>query len=349
MLALLEFPSSRPLGKAIRLPLTFRPINQEKMRMKKNWLIVAVCLALALGACKSDATNQSGAAGAGGNTQPTPAATAGTAQTEAPSPSGPNTPVKFPFSDFPAVETTAKAGEYVLCPSFNWIKDGSEKDIKDVTFIWYSQKLLAPDKEMSEVQFIGEKQKVPNAYIVPIPAGQRAKKGDIVLTWWQSGSGMNRAIVVDDADPTQPVVRYLDIEYDNPAKSRDGKTTIGQMDEKLKPDSFVRLSAPFEPGTATAIQDGAELKHGIVIREAGDKVFVKMIVGKVGVFDKSKCQPVPVVPSVKAGDKVKAERYGRFAPATVARVDARIGRVFVKHDGAPDSKESAVAFGDVMK
>ena len=160
---------------------------------------------------------------------------------------------------------------------------------------------------------------------------------------------MNRAIVVDDADPTQPVVRYLDIEYDNPAKSRDGKTTIGQMEEKLKPDSFVKINAPFEPGTATAIQDGAELKHGIVIRDAGDKVFVKLIVGHVGVFDKSKCQPVPVVPNVKAGDKVKAERYGRFAPATVTRVDSRIGRVFVKPDTASDGKESAIAFGDVMK
>ena len=139
--------------------------------MKKSLLITTLCLAFALSACKSDATNQNSA---GSNTQPTPAATTGTAHTETSSTSNPNAAVKFPFSEFPAVETTAKAGEYVLCPSFNWIKDGSEKDIKDVTFIWYSQKMLAPDKEMSEVQFIGEKQKVPNAYIVPIPAGRKS-------------------------------------------------------------------------------------------------------------------------------------------------------------------------------
>ena len=92
--------------------------------MNKSLLITTLCLAFALSACKSDATNQNGAASAGGNTQPTPAATTGTAQTETSSTSDPNAAVKFPFSDFPAVETTAKAGEYVLCPSFNWIKDG---------------------------------------------------------------------------------------------------------------------------------------------------------------------------------------------------------------------------------
>lgn len=254
---------------------------------------------------------------------------------------------KFPFADFPAVETTAKAGEVVLVPSFNWIMDATEKGGDKVTFIWYQQTMANPGKEMSEVKFMSNTHKVPNAYIVPIAPNGKAKKGDILLTWWQTGSGLQRAIVVDDANPSEPVVRYLDLSYDNPAKAKDGVTSIGQMEEKLKPNSFVKINAPMEPGSATAIQDGADMKHGQVIRVAGEKVFVKMFAGKVGVFDKSKCQPVPLVPDVKEGDSVKAERNGRFSAGKVSKVDAKIGRVWVKFDGS--DKDDVIAFGDVMK
>lgn len=259
----------------------------------------------------------------------------------------PNLQATFPFKDYPSAETTAKPGEVVLVPSYNWLQEVMTNDKK--TMIWYAQKMSAPDKEMSEVEYSvsREKKKVPNAYIVPIPAGGNAKKGDIVLTWWQSGSGMQRAIVVDDANPSQPVVRYLDLKYDNPAKSRDGKTTIGQMDEQLKPDSFVKINNPMDVGTSVAIQDGTKQKAGQIINVAGDKVFVRMFAGTIGVFAKSSCTPIPIVPSVKAGDKVKAPFVGTMNDATVVKVDEKIGRVFVKFENA--GKEEAVAFGDVIK
>ena len=77
--------------------------------------------------------------------------------------------------------------------------------------IWYTQEMVEPGEEMSEIKFMSEQKKVPNAYIVPIPAGQTAKKGDILLTWWQCGSGLQRAYVTDAADPKAPTVRYLDL------------------------------------------------------------------------------------------------------------------------------------------
>ncbi len=233
--------------------------------------------------------------------------------------------VKFPFADFPKVETTAKAGEYVIVPSYNWIKDAAEKGVDSTMFIWYVQKMAQPDKENSEVQFMQERKKVPNAYVVAIPPGQKAKNGDVILTWWQTGSGMNRAIVVDDKDPIAPIVRYLDIDYDNPAKSRDNVTTIGKMDEKIVPDSFFKIKE-WDAGTTVAIQDGANLKKGQVIRVAGDKVLVLQSVGKLKVYPKSACKPVPVVPNVKDGDRVKVPFVGTFKDATVSKVDAKIGR-----------------------
>lgn len=256
-------------------------------------------------------------------------------------------PVKFPYADFPAVETTAKAGDFVLVPSYNWLQDAATKGVDSTNFIWYTQKLAAPDKANSEVQFMSQRKKVPNAYIVAIPAGQKAQKGDIVLTWWQTGSGMQRAIVVDDADPISPVVRYLDIDYTNPAKSSDKSTTIGKMDEKIMPDTFVKLK-DWDAGTMVAIQDGANIKAAQLIRAAGDKILVLEGVGKLKVYPKASAKPIPLVPDVKTGDRVKAPQYGdKFANGTVSSVDAKIGRVFIKFDGS--SEEKAVSFGEILK
>ncbi len=251
--------------------------------------------------------------------------------------------VKFPF-DFPTAGTTAKKGERVLVPSYNWLVDAMEKGADKTTMIWYAQTMEEPGEEMSQVKFMSDVKKVPNAYIVPIPAGQTAKKGDILLTWWQTGSGLQRAIVTDAADPKAPTVRYLDLGYDNPAKSRDGKTTIGQMDEQIKPDTFVVIKNELEPGTSVAI--GSEMKHGQVIRVEGDKVFVILFAGKTGVFPKSDVKAVPLKPSIKAGDKVKAVWVGKFVDGTVSKVDGNIGRVWVKFDSP--AKEEVVAIGDIM-
>lgn len=310
--------------------------------MRKIILAVSI-LTIFLTACSKTETNGNSTANANsaGNS---PKNTA-TAQA---SPSiDPNLQATFPFKDFPAVDTSAKAGEVVLVPSYNWLQEATVKGADKVTMIWYSQKMSAPDKEMSEVEFMSDKKKVPNAYIVPIPAGQKAKNGDIVLTWWQSGSGMNRAIVVDDANPAEPVVRYLDIDYDNPAKSSDGKTTIGQMDEKLKPNTFVKINAPFDVGSMVAVQDGADQKSAQVIRVAGDKVFVNGFAGKIDVVDKSRCTPFPLISKAKEGEKVKAVWVNSLKEGTVTKVDPKIGRVFIKFD--VDGKEKAVSFGEVMK
>ena len=64
--------------------------------------------------------------------------------------------VKFPFADFPKTDTAAKPGEYVLAPSYNWVKDAADKGAESTSFIWYVQKMATPDKENSRTPvFIG--------------------------------------------------------------------------------------------------------------------------------------------------------------------------------------------------
>lgn len=253
-------------------------------------------------------------------------------------------PIVFPFKEFQSVPTDAKADEYVLVPSYEWIQEAAEKGVEDTTFIWYSQSMEKPGKDYSEVYFLGDVKTVPNAYIIAIPKGQEAKVGDQVVTWWQSGSGMQRAIVVDDKNPAEPVVRYLDLDYDNPAKSRDGKTTIGQMDEQLKPNSFF-VAKEMDPGTAVVI--GPDSRVARLIRQGPTHALVEGWAGRMQMHPISAVKPIPFKDSFSPGDKVQALSIGTLRPGTVSKVDARNGRVFVKFDFP--AEEKAIAFGNVQK
>jgi hypothetical protein len=318
--------------------------------MNHRPLLPFASLLLVIAATAACVTKDAGETGANGNGTTTINATPTVSANTTPAAEAPRSALKpgeIPFDGFPPVNTTALADEVVLAPSYNWIQEAATKGPDKVTFIWYNQKMVVPGEVESEVEFLQlGKAKIPNAYIIPIPAAQTVKTGDIVLTWWQSGSGMNRAIVVESAEPMQPTVRYLDIAYDNPAKSPDGKTTIGQMDEKLKPNSFVRLTSPWEPGTTLAVNDGASRRPVKVIRVVGEKILTLSPAGSLKVYDKANVTPVPIRPNVQPGDKVKAPQYGAFADATVTRVDTRNGRVFVKF--GTSAEEKAIAFGDVM-
>lgn len=251
-----------------------------------------------------------------------------------------------PFKDFPKDAITANVGDYVLTPSENWQKDATEKGPEKVTFIFYSQKMAEVGKEYSKIDFISKKGvEIPNYMIIPIKSGQKAKKGDIVLTWWQSGSGMNRAIVTDVAKLAEPSVNYIDIEWTNPAKNKD-KIGIGQMSEKLKPNSFHVISNMWEPGTSVAVKEDNKYTHATVIKVSGDKVLTIGFAGKMKVCKKSDCVAIPVKPGVKAGDAVQVPWVGTFKNSKVQKVDAKNGRVWCDNPFGKDPL--IVPFGSVL-
>jgi len=253
-------------------------------------------------------------------------------------------PGTIPF-DFPTVETTAQAGEYVLTPSNAFI----EKAWADnkTTFIFYSATCVEPGNVESKIKQISGEYTIPNSLIIPIPAGQKAKKGDIVLTWWQSGSGMQRAIVVDDSNPKQPKVKYLDISYDNPAKNKDG-VPIGQMVEELKENTFFVITEEWMPGTSVAYKTSYSSEKWTIIKVADDKVLAKGWAGKMAVLEKSKCTAVPVSLKLKKGDDVFVDMYGSFKPGKVSKLDKEAGRVWVEVEFAGSAKEIVVSMGDII-
>lgn len=301
--------------------------------MMTTKLFVLIAGSLIFAACSSTTTTNNTNTSANTNAPATPAISTAQATPAL----DPNAPVKFVFADFPAAATTAKPGDYVLCPSKDKIVEMSQPNVKDPYLIYYTSKMIKPGATESEVDslYSGGPYMVPNAYLITIPAGQKAKVGEVLLTWWQTGSGMMRAIVTDASNPSEPTVRYLE--------------RLSDQDklEKLKPDSFVKLSQLWQPGTSVAIKGGSRLEHSQVLHVGGDKVFVKGWGGKVKLVNKADCTAVPIKPQVKAGDKVKAMIFGSFVDATVVSVDEKLGKVVVKQDG--QSEEKSIDFGDVMK
>ncbi|MBI5754554.1 hypothetical protein HZA40_05460 [Candidatus Peregrinibacteria bacterium] len=241
-------------------------------------------------------------------------------------------PDKLPF-DYPSVKADVKVGDTVLAPSGESLAN-SLKNTSSTSYIYYNGTVTEPGDKATKVKdATGSEALIPNALIIPLKSGESAKAGDIVLTWWQSGSGMERAMVIDGG--ATPKVNYLD-----------GLSPI--TTEALKADSFTVLSSDWQVGTTVACKDGSSFDSVILVNVAGDKVLTNGWAGSMKVFAKSDCRPVPVKTSVKVGDTVYVAPYGGFEKATVSSVDAANGKFKAKYDFAGESTEDSFSFGSVL-
>jgi hypothetical protein len=259
---------------------------------------------------------------------------------EAPEPDHP--PGAVPF-DYPAVTATAKKGDYLLAPSKNWIAEAFEKGGSKQTFIYYGGWMLEPGDRASTIKTLtGVESIIPNAMIIPVPAGGTAKPGDILLTTWQSGSGMQRAIVVEGGKPDRPEVRYLDLALDNPSG-------WGKQVDTLEANTFMKLEHPGQVGTTAACTTGARRTRWIITNIAGDKLLAIGFAGRMRVFQRKDCKTLPIKPRLRAGDKVMVPLVDGYAEAQVEKVDPAIGRVWARYSFGGKDKERAFAFTNVAR
>lgn len=257
-------------------------------------------------------------------------------------------PGETPY-DYPTVSTTANEGEYVLAPSRTFVDSALEaEDDSSTSMIFYDATVVEVGDVESVLDDKFDEVTMPNSLIIPIPAGETAATGDVVLSWWQSGSGMQRSYVVDGTNGSTPVVRYLDLDLDNPAKNADG-TPIAEAEETLEANSFVVLNTEYQPGTAVAVQNGSSLgSHYQVVNEADGTLLVMGWAGIMSVVDKADVLPLPIKPTVAAGDAVYFPLFGTMDEGTVTSVDNATGRVFVEYEFAGSMEEAGIAFGDVI-
>lgn len=244
-------------------------------------------------------------------------------------------PGEVPFEGMSNVGTTAKAGDIVLTVDEKKIAEIAAEP-KDPTAIFQNRVMVTPGEFESEVEdSFKTKYKVPNAYIIAIPKGQKAKNGDVVLTWWQSGGGMMRGYVTDAGNGTEPTVRYL------------GMSPREDKSDKLKPDSFVVVNNEWAPGAAVMSKDANGTEFAYVLRVNGDKVLLSGFARKLRLRSKSDLTPISYKPAFKVGDEVKAAFFSSFDPATVVAIDEKTGKVTVKRKTGDEQKDLDI--GEVMK
>lgn len=243
----------------------------------------------------------------------------------------------FPW-DFPQnVKIEAEPGQWVLsCYTFYPSAVSEQKDLTDEVLIFYSTKM----EQVGETSSILSGREIPNALIIPLDPQAKAKKGDIVLTWWQEGSGLERAIVTDASNPAQPKVDYLDMDYGT--KERPGFAQR-EADQQLKPGSFIVLKdGEWQPGAQIAAFNGSEWESGTLIREQDGKVLVLGWASHIKAYKKENCRLIPFKEKLKKGDAVYATFVDAYRDGyTVKKVDEKIGRVWLDRNGSEEVKSIA--------
>ncbi|MCB9684714.1 MAG: hypothetical protein H6735_06745 [Alphaproteobacteria bacterium] len=246
-------------------------------------------------------------------------------------------PGTIPGLDFPVVKTTAAEGDFVLAPSRDFFDRAVSDGIDKATFIFYGATMLEPGPAESKVKSLaGTEFTIPNSLIIPIPRAQEAKVGDLLLGHWESGSGLQRAIVVSGT-ATEPVVRDLDLDLDNPAG-------VGQKDDAWKADRFRALEAG-RVGVSVACKSGDKVEHGVLVALTPKKLLSLGFAGRLSAWTVDQCMPIDPGVTYAVGDTVQVPWVGTYTEAKVTKVDAKIGRVFASvHD-----KETGYAVTDVAK
>ena len=251
--------------------------------------------------------------------------------------------------DFPqTVKQKMEAGQTVLSP-FTYYPGSVEKKepLHKAVLIFYDTTIKEVGEEKTILNNYGKEVEMPNSLIIPLPKKAKAKKGDVVLTWWQKGSGLQRAIVVDDSKPQEPKVCYFDLTWpDNPESPKLEEKRKG---ESLKPGSFgVLKDGQWQSGAQVAVRKDDDWQKGMLIHQDGNKVLVLGFGSKIDAYDKADVRLIPFKEKIKVGDKVWASWAFAYRPGYVVKaVDNETGHVYVQKEGS--STIESKSFTEVTK
>jgi len=269
------------------------------------------------------------------------AAEAPSAAPSAPPPSAGPEDAKLPFP-YPASATPARAGDRVLAPPQRWVKNALASGAQSQSFLYFAARMVAPGPEASVIEVAGGVlEALPNVLIVPLPPDERAQPGDLLLTAWASGTGMQRAIVVEGGTPEAPRVAYLDLDYDHPSGA-------GKRAEALPPGSFRLLTEPGSVGTSVECDDGPRRVHYVVVHRSGPGALLGLgFGGRLRPLESARCRPIPLRPRIEAGTLL-VPVLGVLTPARARHLEAEIGRVFVRYAAGQKDRDAAVATLNVV-
>jgi len=235
--------------------------------------------------------------------------------------------------DYPVVELDAAEGQFVLSPGEESVDKANDNE--GGTLIYYGGTLLEKGDAESKIKSeAGTEFTVPNSVILPITSGQTARPGDVVLGHWESGSGLQRAIVIAGGTPEAPKVRYLDMD---------------DKEDEWEADRFQHIRKPFDLGTTMACGEGEDRDHGILVGMSDDRVLVSGFASKLEAFDKSECVSLIPNDTFAPGDQVFIPKVGSYNKGTVKKVEVGKGLVHVEYEWGGKTSTEPFPVIDVTK
>lgn len=306
--------------------------------MKKTLIIGLLTASISFVGCSQPTTpTASGTPAAAG----TPVAVATNSPAAGETPAATETPQAeggLPY-EFPAHQPQVEKGQFAFVPmasSVEKLGKGGKKRVTD----FRPREVVKAGEETTTI-LDREEFEAPNSLVVPIPKEATAANGDIVVGSPQYGS-WEVAIVTDASDPSKPIVHMFKAVYGG-AKP-EGDKFLSQYES----GKFRVVGTELDPGSHALYPEGDEKGYGLVIKSIDDSVLIETFGGDLAVFNKDEVTAIPVKPSLKKDDKVQAPFGKGMDPATVTKVDEKIGRVWVTFDGRESQGEKCFCFGQIL-
>lgn len=237
------------------------------------------------------------------------------------------------------------SASFVLAPSKSCYDTAITKGIKTSLIVFYPRKFISSKEKYSFLEEIGDTVLLPDDLIIPLKKNQEVKQGDILLTWWQSGTGMQRAIVLSDKNKLKPVVYYLDNQFYFYYDESDPTFWI----DTLKENSYNILQDEWCSGHSIIVEINGVPSYYVIINSNENKVLALSWSGLLEVFDKKNCKPIPLNQNFVKGDSILAPYLGTYTKGIVRSTFKEIGKMKVDIQFFDTIMSTKVSMIDVLK
>ncbi len=217
------------------------------------------------------------------------------------------------------------SGSYVLAPSKSSYDTALVNGLEYALFVFYPRIVMSQMPDSVKIDELGDTVVLPSSLIIPMQNNVKAYKGDMVLTWWQTGTGMQRAIVLSKDSTLTPVVYYIDNQYSLFSSAND----INFWIDTLAPNSFLIIKDRIMSGRSMMVEEEYYTTFYTVINVGQEKILGLNWAGTLNVFNKDEVKIIPLNTSFNVGDSVFVPYYGSYCSGTVKAVWNDIGKLTV--------------------
>lgn len=246
-------------------------------------------------------------------------------------------------ADLINISIDVEKGQWVMCPAKYLIDSAFSKGIENSVFVYYPRKVIDFNENSIFVAELGDTSIIPKYFVIPLPKNENVSKGDIVLSWWQKGTGMQRALVFDVVQDGRPVVYYLDGHFSF------SQSNLKYLLDTLKKDTYINISEKALIGRSFMINEEYISSYYITVAENKDSVMGLSWAGIIKVFKKTDCNFVPLNIQLKEGDSVLVPYLGTYCDGIIKKMWNDIGKVDVLINFLGDSLTTKVVKIDIFK